>query len=785
MEYNILGYNISIDDKLINGLKMKKLFEKMADKHSQTYKEKLSSTCTNMEEFAESAEQVTIDSIQSVVDEIVDMMTNIGVYTVSSKSFLKELYEDELINDINDKLNETYETYYNMLDEAMGEIEARENRKNNRTRMRGNRYTGLINGGVEAGAYNLASGAAHSIANSIGNASTKSKLEKSGNSLRINSINELSQLFYDFVMNSMIPMIRILIQEGIDDIRLISDEDASRAKALLNNINNGNVPEEDVEEKLVECLVTDPSNEETYQYIIMNFSDENGELQRLARDLSIISVDIILNQLVKEAVFNADFSSVDKINEEKMLLEHLASSYDLDLSSYIKAYDRIILLHNKANSTCDGHTYDSEDELENAKAEVKKFCELTLNVDANNEEKLLELKSIFEGFTSQSKDKYVDYINNEIAKYDKRRRTVNGTTYKTREEADCAIESISYINDLLSRIYQKEETLENAQNKIKEYKYSNRETERLSNYLQEAISARDAFGRKINEVNTGNRLEQTKALLEAISSANVLKKCNCMTEAEENMLKQERDRLCTVKYKRYDSVYESNKAYWDILKKANKYNKDVVNKKTDGGLFSKLASGTKEYFSKGYEDDYKYFIDNNNGVLPPFNESDIDAFKKFHDGIAERNKRFDTEFKSNYGSLGKEYYMDKSILNGESIIEPKAEVKQEHINRILDELLDGEYSKEFNSRKKEKQASEHQDVKSSNTSKDTLIDASGISIEEKLRIVLVNEFGDDEAFVNRVIEEAGNDNTYKILIEEVPNHGYSNENVLELIEIFK
>ena len=794
MEYEILGYKYILEDELWGGIQILNRLVAASGKFGEEYRASLINTCSDMDGFINSAGDITNDAINSIIELLVDSFGGMGVYTLSVGYFRELMDKDGLFEPLEAKYKGIVEEYYEMVMSAEGEVASREYRKNNRSRMVGGYGTGLINGNLEAGAFNLASGAAHSIANSIGNASTKSKLKKDGQSLLLRGISEMVDCYKNTVITLMLPSARILHDEGMD-IRLSSESDTNKAKAIMRNIDIGNVPKEDVPENIIKILELDPTVEDVYAYVIAEYGDEKGELRRLAKDIGIDTVEDCIEVMVTETVLDTDFYDVDKLEDNKKIIVNLGKYISVDTAQYIDAYDEIIKLHNEANAICDGNTYDNEDELRNAEEEMKKFLELTNNIDGNNEENLIEIKKVLEGFSSKSKDKYVSYIDEELAQYDKRRRRVNGVLYDTREETDRVIDTVKHINELLSKIEKGEETLSGVKDKIAEIEPPTKETSLMSNYLDEAIAVKDTLAEKMTQVGKGNRLDRTRAIYDAKSYAHRLKKYRALSKDDEEKLNAETDELCKVKNKQYTSLYEANSAYCESLKNAHKYSKDVVNKKTDGGLLSKLSSNAKEYLSKGYEEDYKYFIEINDGVLPPLENADL--YNDCSLTAGKGNSEFDAQFKDKYNVLGKEYHMEKKTLNGSSVVAPKVEVTQHQIATIMDAVLNGAYSESIGGIQSEgqdekteeiskKQLTESTEKKIDDGTNETISETKKTvkTLKEELREVLIKEFGDDEEFINKVLEKARKDSVYKILIDEVPNHGYTKDNVLELVDIF-
>ena len=163
----------------------------------------------------------------------------------------------------------------------------REQRKANRGKFVGGGFgvSGAIKGSIQAGTLNMATGAVHSIANSIGNMISDAHIVEKKRRLYSdkNTINELCKALYITIFSIQDALIEILEDEEDIEIMRPSDEDSARSDAIINNIKSGRCLQNQIARALADSVSLNPYNRENYELALSYFGDSNGELEKIAK----------------------------------------------------------------------------------------------------------------------------------------------------------------------------------------------------------------------------------------------------------------------------------------------------------------------------------------------------------------------------------------------------------------------------------------------------------------------------------------------------------------------
>lgn len=173
------------------------------------------------------------------------------------------------------------ETYKAIREQAQEERDYREYRKATRDRFVGGGFgiSGALEGMAKAGAMNMATGAAHSIFNAIGNSQTNST-ERSN----------LKKLYNDEdSLNSILQAYRI----GLDALRdatatalslpIISNDRSQDARDIIANVKAGKIPPAHRQEALLKALHLNPIDMNTYTAYLTHYADENLAVTHVAQ----------------------------------------------------------------------------------------------------------------------------------------------------------------------------------------------------------------------------------------------------------------------------------------------------------------------------------------------------------------------------------------------------------------------------------------------------------------------------------------------------------------------
>ena len=164
--------NYNQDMKLFASIK--KGFNELALKNGSEF-HKIYVSCGNLDKFHECGYDLGVILILTDLNVAVKMCTEVGRYDINVERFLKLDTENMISKPWTEAFIAIDEQYIEIQSMVLSEEERRELRKNSRAKMVGAGF-GLKNAviaSMEAGAVNLATGALHTIFNSIGNAFTR------------------------------------------------------------------------------------------------------------------------------------------------------------------------------------------------------------------------------------------------------------------------------------------------------------------------------------------------------------------------------------------------------------------------------------------------------------------------------------------------------------------------------------------------------------------------------------------------------------------------------------
>lgn len=227
------------------------------------------------------------------------------IYDLSQSAYSNECLDLSSAQDIHDNAIDIYEGIEEQLAE---EREYREFRKANRSEVIGGGFGvgGMIKGMATAGAINMATGAAHSIVNSIGNASSESDAKASKAKLYGACREDMPKAIESCILSTVYAHI-FIVNKYIPD-HITPSFDSEKAGALLESAKT-------VEAKRVELLVDAfkccPWGYNIYSFIFKKYPNERRNLIEISKDFRVDLEDDITELLRKE--YTADAKKVEAL----------------------------------------------------------------------------------------------------------------------------------------------------------------------------------------------------------------------------------------------------------------------------------------------------------------------------------------------------------------------------------------------------------------------------------------------------------------------------------------
>lgn len=218
----------------------------------------------------------------------------------------------------------------------------RENRKEHRNRFVGGGFglSGTIKGVVATGAMNVATGAAHSMINAVGNAVTDGIANRERKDL-MGSLDYIQATMYSSVRNNIKSLFKDIQKESNNLLpELDYFEETLLRKEMLN------IDESIKDDFARKILIRAPYSPSTYLLVMKLYGDEleKEELQQFANEFHI-DIDVDCLQYLEKKIQTTDFSETDAVGLSeilKILFKDTSESAPYELLLYVNVVNGII-----------------------------------------------------------------------------------------------------------------------------------------------------------------------------------------------------------------------------------------------------------------------------------------------------------------------------------------------------------------------------------------------------------------------------------------------------------
>lgn len=456
-------------------------------------------------------------------------------------------------------------------------------------------------------------------------------------------------------------------------------------------------------------------NQYTLQLYCKNIEmDGEDVLNRLFEVLEVcqkhnIECEKYIKDIIDRYVLKLDYNSLEIVRDARDVLQNINRISNVGIEKLVASIDKVYGMHRMAKMYCNGYEYETEQEVEVAREERDRFISLTNNINANDEEKLLEIKEIIENeFKMKNKEEYREFIENSLKAYDRRYRCVCGIDYDTRQRADEVRKILFELVSLVSELNIEDiGALTNAKTEISNVNLADEIKQDFILVIDRAINLCNKISQLILKTSYNNRCEQTfiryeiEMLSNEIAMFKNVMKSNIISEKYNKYAEEFTSYFKNVfGVAQQETILESNKRYIKMVENARKYQDNVLNKSTEKkSIFAKMKDGVKETFSKGYVDDYNMVTSNGMYMIPSLemqlNDNSmvcfsVDYVKELDMGYAQQL----VNLKELYSESNIEKYnnreIEESFVSGESIIKPDKELDE----KLIEEAMK-EYSSSF------------------------------------------------------------------------------------------
>jgi uncharacterized membrane protein (DUF106 family) len=474
-------------------------FKSLAGELSNNFSEQYYKEIHNLDELSKFGYGFGSNFIAKAIDEAVEILIKHGIYDIDNQTFINKYYInyhtwDNDFNEINDKYVELV-----LSDKELDEY--RVARRQSRGRVIGGGFgiSGAAKGMVQAGAINMAAGAAHMIFNGVGKLVTSAAIGIQKNSIfkDPNTKRSLENGIYTAVFNVHYALVDVLLENKVVNISGISENSISKCHSILANLNTKQFESEVIKKLIVDGLLLNPYNEEVYKMAIEKIGDPDLELEKFGR---IFNVDVkkAKNDYLNQKIKKLPKSSIEDYKQAINSLDEEEIHVGFDQSNEVRKNLLNELELFKLRQLREMRDRLSTSSEENVKLAIKKLKEEAKRIECDASGLLIPL-------------------NETLRKFEKQALTVEEFKYTTREEANKARDELSRIQELLSKneITSKDNAID-AYNTLKSFNLKTKTGLKYLNIFSEKVKA-------LEEVSASTENKNIKPK-EVIDQLNYIKK---------------------------------------------------------------------------------------------------------------------------------------------------------------------------------------------------------------------------------------------------------------------
>ena len=325
-DFNVLGKIFTVSEQRARYNMYRAVYSKMADELSEKYIKVYLKGIKDIDKIHEEGHQKGLLCIFEAIKKSVDILVNNKIYDIDEEVFFNQYFSryytwDEAFDRVDDR-------YLRIVCSAEELREYREARKESRGRVVGGGFGvgGAIKGSLQAGAMNLATGAAYGLLNYFENKATEKRVrqEKQALSEDPTVYSTLERGIYENVFNVQYALYDIIGHLDGAEWDIVGDNEEEKVKILLGNLSRVR-DAEGRSDILLQCLQLDPYNPQVYEKIFADSSLSIGEVGKVCEFFHIEIKEIL------EPYFSNEFSKCEKT-------ESGINAYIKKINEKMKAY---------------------------------------------------------------------------------------------------------------------------------------------------------------------------------------------------------------------------------------------------------------------------------------------------------------------------------------------------------------------------------------------------------------------------------------------------------------
>ena len=345
------------------------------------------------------------------VEYVVSRVIEAGVYTYNLDRFVEEYLDEDTFRIWQEASGVFLDGCAEQLCNAEQMKVYREQRKNSRGRFVGGGFgvSGAVRGSISAGALNMVTGTAHSLANAFGNAITDMQLAEKRRQVYKNpaSVAGLSEALGAAVYNLYSCYLKILARETGKDYTYITEKDRQTSKAITDNCMAGRIQGETAKKAVTEAVSLWYYNEDAYRFAIGAFGDGDNAIQEMGEYFGR-NIYAIKKEFLKKSIEQSDLKmTLYKDVQEPMTVEQLTKlkeemravfayygvPYSPRFHEQLEKLESMLEAKGKGRKLAAGRLFEDVEAADQAKRDIEKIYALAAE-DMPEEELYLRLREL-------------------------------------------------------------------------------------------------------------------------------------------------------------------------------------------------------------------------------------------------------------------------------------------------------------------------------------------------------------------------------------------------------
>lgn len=302
-------------------------------------------TFENLDDVYENSDKLAQDVLSESVNAALGILAENSIYDVDEQSFI-ECYLSKY--DVWDNHFEMIASQYESIMQETAQKDAyRTQRRLNRNKLVGfGPAPSIENGYRSPQSYANFSNSVDNIGHGIFNMMAKG-VTAIGNSIKKDEIfkNPSTVKALDSAVSSIISASKAAVIDALNErhdgaIHNYTKEEVQKASAILANVENGRIPESDIQKEILSLFVVYPYDEKIYKYLLNKFGADSGKLDTVAEYFGISSLVNEKEKIFRTKLKDANLSSFDTIQSNIMIFRDFAknigySGYEKDLEELL------------------------------------------------------------------------------------------------------------------------------------------------------------------------------------------------------------------------------------------------------------------------------------------------------------------------------------------------------------------------------------------------------------------------------------------------------------------